>query len=54
MKDIKEVLSLEELHKSIVKQFKKRKIYSSFIDNIWGACLAGMQLINKFNKKIRI
>ena len=52
MKDIKEVLSLEELHKSIIKQFKRRKIYSSFIDNIWGACLADMQLISKFNKKL--
>ena len=26
----------EELHKSITKKLKKRKVYSSFIDNIWG------------------
>ena len=25
-----------ELHKLIIKKFKKRKVYSSFRDNIWG------------------
>ena len=25
-----------ELHKPIIKKFKKRKVYSSFKDNIWG------------------
>ena len=44
----------EELHKPIIKQFKKRKVYPPFIDNIWGADLADMQLINKFNKGFRI
>ena len=44
----------EELHKPIIKQFKKRKIYSPFIDNIWGTDLADLQLINKFNKGFRI
>ena len=24
----------EELHKPIIRKFKKRKVYSSFIDNI--------------------
>ena len=43
----------EELHKPIIRNFKKRKVYSSFIDNIWGADLADMQLISKFNKGIR-
>ena len=43
----------EELHKSIIAKFKKRKAYSSFIDNTWGADLAGMQLISQFNKGIR-
>ena len=43
----------EELHKPIIRQFKKRKVYSSFIDNIWGADLADMQLISKFNKGTR-
>ena len=43
----------EELHKPIVKKFKKRKVYSTFKDNIWGAELADMQLLNKYNKGIR-
>ena len=43
----------EELHKPIIKKFKKRKVQSSSIDNIWGAYLADMQLIIKFNKGIR-
>ena len=43
----------EELHKPIVRKFEKRKVNSSFIDNIWGADLADMQLISKFNKGIR-
>ena len=42
----------EELHKLIVKKFEKRKVHSSFIDNIWGADLANMQLISKLNKGI--
>ena len=25
-----------ELHKPIIRKFKKRKVYSSFKDNIWG------------------
>ena len=40
----------EELHKPIIRKFKKRKIYSAFKGNIWAADLAGMQLISKFNK----
>ena len=31
----------------------KKKVHSSFIDNIWGADHADMYLIRKFNKKIR-
>ena len=27
----------EELHKPIIKNFKRRKVYSSFKDNIWSA-----------------
>ena len=40
----------EELHKSIIRKFHKRKVHSSFIDNIRGADLGDMQLISKFNK----
>ena len=43
----------EELHKPIIRKFKKKKVYSGFIDNIWGADLADMQLISKFNKEFR-
>ena len=42
----------EELHKPILRKFKKRKVQSPFIDNIWGADLADMQLTSKFNKEI--
>ena len=35
-----------ELHKPIIKKFKRRKEYSSFKDNIWGLDLADMSLIN--------
>ena len=47
-----EVLA-EEFHKPIIKNFKRRKVYSSFKDNIWGDDLADMQLISKYNKGIR-
>ena len=43
----------EELHKPIIKNFKRRKVYSSFKDNIWGVDLADMQLLSKYNKGIR-
>ena len=41
------------LHKSIIRKFKRRKVYSSFKHNIWGVHLADMQLITKYNKGIR-
>ena len=43
----------DELHRPIIKKFNKRKVYSSFKDNIWGVDLADMQLLNKFNKGFR-
>ena len=43
----------EELHKPIIRKLKRRKVYSSFKDNIWGVDLADMQLISRFNKGIR-
>ena len=45
--------SSRELHKPIIRKFNKRKVHSPFIDNIWGADLADMQLISKFNKGFR-
>ena len=43
----------EELHKTIIKNFKRRKVYSSFKDNFWSVDLADMQLISKYNKGIK-
>ena len=40
-----------ELHKPIIKKFKKRKVYSSFKDNIWGVDLTDMESLSKYNKK---
>ena len=42
-----------ELHKAIIRKFEKRKVYSTFKDNIWGVDLADMQLLSKYNKGIR-
>ena len=43
----------DELHKPIIMKFRKRKVYSSFKENIWGADLADMHLISKFDKVLR-
>ena len=43
----------DELHKPIIKKFKKRKVYSQFKDNIWGVDLADMQSLSKKNKGIK-
>ena len=40
----------EELNRRI-RKFKKRKVQSPFIDNIWGAY---MQSISKFNRRHRL
>ena len=39
-----------ELYKTIIRKLKKRKVYSSFKENICGVNLADMQLISKYNK----
>ena len=36
----------DELQKPFITKFKRR-VYSSFKDNIWGVDLANMQLISK-------
>ena len=41
----------EELCKLIIRKSKKRKVQSTFIDNIWGTDLADMQLVSKFDIK---
>ena len=35
----------EELHKPIIRKFKKRNVHSSFIDNIWVVDLASKFII---------
>ena len=40
----------EELHKLIIRKYKKSKVYSAFKDNIWAADSADMHLISKFCK----
>ena len=40
-----------ELDKPIIRKFWKRKVYSSFRDNIWGVDLADMQSLRKYNKR---
>ena len=42
-----------EVHKPIIRKFEKRKVYSTFKDNIWGVDLADMPLLSKYNKGIR-
>ena len=43
----------EELHKPIIRKFEKRKVHAAFKDNIWGADLADMQLLSRYNKGVR-
>ena len=43
----------DELYKLIIRNFAKRKVHFSFRDNIWGADLADIQLLSKFNKGFR-
>ena len=42
-----------EFHKTIIRKFKKRKVYSSYRDNIWGIDLAEMLSLSKYNKGIK-
>ena len=41
-----------EIHRQTRKE-KRRKVYSSFRDNIWGVDLADMQSLTKYNKGIK-
>ena len=42
-----------ELDRHIIRKFKRRKVYSSFRDNIWSVDLADMQSLSKYNKGIK-
>ena len=43
----------KEIHKPIIRKFKKKKILFFFYDNIWSVDLADIQLISIYNKGIR-
>ena len=43
----------DELHKTIINKFNKRKVYSQFKNNIWGVDLADMQSLSRKNKGIK-
>ena len=52
--EIKQNLQLaKELHQPIIRNFKRKTVYSGFKDNIQGANLADMQLISKFSEGFR-
>ena len=42
-----------EIHKQIIRKFKRQKVYSSFRDNIWGVDLAYMLPLSKYKKGIK-
>jgi len=43
----------DELHKPIIKNFLKRKVFVNGIDKIWTADLVVMQAFSKFNRGVR-
>ena len=43
----------EELHTTVTKKFKRRKIYARFKDNIWAANLAEMESLSSKNKSVK-
>ena len=42
-----------EVHRQIIRKFKRRKVYSLLRNNIWGVDLAYMQSLSKYNKGIK-
>ena len=43
-----------KLHRLIIRKFKRREIYQSFRDNIWGVDLADMQSLANTTKESNI
>ena len=39
----------QELHKPVIKKFKRRKVYTRFKDNIWAADLVDMESLSSSN-----
>ena len=42
-----------DLQRQIIRNFKRRKVYSSFKENIWGVDLDDMQSLSKYHKGIK-
>ena len=42
-----------ELHKPVIKKFKRRKIYARFIDNIQAAYLSELESLSSKNKNFK-
>ena len=43
----------EELHKPVMKKFKRRKVYARFKDNIWAADLVEIGSLCSKNKNVK-
>ena len=43
----------KELHKPVIKKFKRRKVYAIFKGNIWAADLAEMESLSSKNKNVK-
>ena len=43
----------EELHKPVIKKFKRRKVYGRFKDNIWAAALGEMESLSPKNENVK-
>ena len=43
----------KELHKPVIKKFKRRKVYARFKDNMLEADLAEIQLLSSKNKNVK-
>ena len=43
----------EELHKPVIKKFKRRKVYVRFKDNIWASDLGEMESLSSKNKNFK-
>ena len=43
----------EELHKPVIKKFKRRKVYARFKDNRWAADLAEMGSLSSKNGNVK-
>ena len=44
---------VQELHKPVITNFKRRKVYARFKDNIWAADLAEMGSVSSKNQGVK-